>query len=109
MVEYLEGENRALRRSAHWSLERVTSLGLPADGARWRAATLGALVSEAVATDLGLTVSAAVSGRGATMTRMVPAVYAAPVFFHYITYFSLLRTSCGRSSMRARLRASVSC
>jgi predicted CDP-diglyceride synthetase/phosphatidate cytidylyltransferase len=69
--------------------------GLAADhGARvgWLvsvAATLGALVSEAVATDLGLTVSAAVIGRGATMTRMVPAVYAAPVFFHYITYFSL--------------------
>lgn len=52
------------------------------------AVTLGAQVSEAVATDLELTSSAAVIGRGATMTRMVPAVYAAPVFFHYITYFS---------------------
>jgi len=52
------------------------------------AVTLGALVSEAVATDLELTSSQAVIGRGATMTRMVPAVYAAPVFFHYVTYFS---------------------
>lgn len=52
------------------------------------AVTLGALVSEAVATDLKLTSSAAVIGRGATMTRMVPAVYAAPVFFHYVTNFA---------------------
>jgi len=52
------------------------------------AVTLGALVSEAVATDLNLTSSAAVIGRGATMTRMVPAVYAAPVFFHYVTNFA---------------------
>lgn len=52
------------------------------------AVTLGALVSEAVATDLELTTSAAVIGRGATMTRMVPAAYAAPVFFHYVTYFA---------------------
>jgi len=52
------------------------------------AVTLGALVSEAVATDLSLTTSAAVIGRGATMTRMVPAAYAAPVFYHYITHFA---------------------
>jgi predicted CDP-diglyceride synthetase/phosphatidate cytidylyltransferase len=52
------------------------------------AVTLGALVSEAVATDLELTSSAAVIGRGATMTRMVPAVYAAPVFFHYVANFA---------------------
>ena len=52
------------------------------------AVTLGALVSDAVATDLELTSSAAVIGRGATMTRMVPAVYAAPVFFHYVTNFA---------------------
>jgi len=52
------------------------------------AVTLGALVSEAVATDLEMTSSAAVLGRGSTMTRMVPAVYAAPVFFHYVTHFA---------------------
>ncbi|NIM01117.1 MAG: hypothetical protein GTN89_09415 [Acidobacteria bacterium] len=52
------------------------------------AVTLGALVSEAVATDLNMTSSAAVIGRGATMTRMVPAVYAAPVFFHYVVNFA---------------------
>jgi len=66
---------------------------LESDGARAGllvsvAVTLGALVSEAVATDLELTSSAAVIGRGATMTRMVPAVYAAPVFFHYVTNFA---------------------
>ncbi len=52
------------------------------------AVTLGALVAEAVATDLKMTSSAAVIGRGATMTRMVPAVYAAPVFFHYLANFA---------------------
>jgi predicted CDP-diglyceride synthetase/phosphatidate cytidylyltransferase len=52
------------------------------------AVTLGALVSEAVATDLEMTSSSAVFGRGSTMTRMVPAVYAAPVFFHYVTNFA---------------------
>ena len=52
------------------------------------AVMLGALVSEAVATDLEMTSSAAVFGRGSTMTRMVPAVYAAPVFFHYVTHFA---------------------
>ena len=52
------------------------------------AVTLGALVSEAVASDLSMTTSAAVIGRGATMTRMVPAAYAAPVFYHYVTHFA---------------------
>jgi hypothetical protein len=32
--------------------------------------------------------SAAVIGRGATMTRMVPALYAAPDFYHYVTHFA---------------------
>jgi predicted CDP-diglyceride synthetase/phosphatidate cytidylyltransferase len=52
------------------------------------AVTLGALVSEAVATELSMMRSAAVIGRGATMTRMVPALYAAPVFYHYVTHFA---------------------
>jgi len=52
------------------------------------AVTLGANVSEAVAIELSPSTSSHRIGRGAFMNRMVPAVYAAPVFFHYVHYFA---------------------
>jgi predicted CDP-diglyceride synthetase/phosphatidate cytidylyltransferase len=52
------------------------------------AVTLGAQVSDAVRRDLSLTASASSLGRGAFLTRIVPAVYAAPVFFHYLNHFA---------------------
>ena len=52
------------------------------------AVTLGARVSEAVRQDLELTASASSLGRGAFLTRTVPAAYAAPVFFHYLNTFA---------------------
>jgi predicted CDP-diglyceride synthetase/phosphatidate cytidylyltransferase len=52
------------------------------------AVTLGALVSGAVAQDLSQSQAASRLGRGAFLNRMVPAVYAAPVFFHYINHFA---------------------
>lgn len=63
------------------------------DGARagflvLAAVTLGAQVSEAVALELSTTTSSHRIGRGAFMNRMVPAVYAAPVFFHYLHHFA---------------------
>jgi predicted CDP-diglyceride synthetase/phosphatidate cytidylyltransferase len=52
------------------------------------AVTLGALVSSAVAKDLELTTTSALVGRGALLNRVVPAVYAAPVYFHYLNHFA---------------------
>jgi predicted CDP-diglyceride synthetase/phosphatidate cytidylyltransferase len=52
------------------------------------AVTLGARVSRAVAEDLALTAPSARLGRGAFLNRLVPAVYAAPVFFHYLNHFA---------------------
>ena len=52
------------------------------------AATLGARVSVAVSEDLELTSPSARMGRGGLINRMVPAVYAAPVYFHYLNYFA---------------------
>jgi len=52
------------------------------------AATLGAQVSDAVRQDLALSASSSSLGRGAFLTRSVPAVYAAPVFFHYLNHFA---------------------
>lgn len=52
------------------------------------AVTLGAVVSTAVAADLSLSNSAARVGRSALLGRMVPAVYAAPVYFHYLNHFA---------------------
>ena len=52
------------------------------------AVTLGALVGNAVALDLAQTHASAWFGRGAFLNRMVPAVYAAPVYFHYLNHFA---------------------
>jgi predicted CDP-diglyceride synthetase/phosphatidate cytidylyltransferase len=52
------------------------------------AVTLGAQVSDAVRHDLALSASSSSLGRGAFLTRSVPAVYAAPVFFHYLNHFA---------------------
>lgn len=52
------------------------------------AATLGAQVSEAVAVELSPSTSSHRIGRGALLNRMVPAVYAAPVYFHYLHHFA---------------------
>jgi predicted CDP-diglyceride synthetase/phosphatidate cytidylyltransferase len=52
------------------------------------AVALGARVSEAVRHDLELTAAASSHGRGAFLTRTVPAAYAAPVFFHYLNTFA---------------------
>jgi predicted CDP-diglyceride synthetase/phosphatidate cytidylyltransferase len=52
------------------------------------AVTLGAQVSNAVAQDLSLSMASSSFGRGAFFSRMVPAVYAAPVFFHYLNSFA---------------------
>lgn len=52
------------------------------------AVTLGGQVSNAVAQDLALSSSSSRIGRGAILNRMVPAVYAAPVFFHYLNHFA---------------------
>lgn len=51
------------------------------------AVNLGATVSKAVAKDLELTMQT-ILGRGALIDRLVPAVYAAPVFFHYLNQFA---------------------
>jgi predicted CDP-diglyceride synthetase/phosphatidate cytidylyltransferase len=51
------------------------------------AVNLGASVSKAVAKDLELSMST-ILGRGALLDRLVPAVYAAPVFFHYLNHFA---------------------
>jgi phosphatidate cytidylyltransferase len=52
------------------------------------AVTMGAVVSDAVAKDLALNSPSARRGRGGLLDRIVPAVYAAPVYFHYINYFA---------------------
>jgi len=51
------------------------------------AVTLGAVTSNAVAEDLKLS-AASRWGRGAILDRVVPAVYAAPVFYHYLSYYA---------------------
>jgi len=52
------------------------------------AVTLGALVSEAIMRDLAPAPSAGRTGRWAFLDRTIPAVYAAPVFFHYLNHFA---------------------
>ena len=52
------------------------------------AVTLGAVVSGAVALDLSQRKAEAWIGRGALLNRIVPAVYAAPVYFHYLNHFA---------------------
>ncbi|HXV76718.1 MAG TPA: hypothetical protein VD788_10405 [Candidatus Polarisedimenticolaceae bacterium] len=65
----------------------------PADAARAGAlvsvaVTMGAVVNEAVSEDLALTAPSARRGRGALLNRIMPAAYAAPVYFHYVNYFA---------------------
>jgi predicted CDP-diglyceride synthetase/phosphatidate cytidylyltransferase len=50
------------------------------------AVSLGRRVSDAVADELALGPASRI-GRGAILDRVVPALYAAPVFFHYINSF----------------------
>jgi predicted CDP-diglyceride synthetase/phosphatidate cytidylyltransferase len=50
------------------------------------AVSMGAVVSDAVMRDLGSGVDWL--GRGAFLDRAIPAVYAAPVFFHYLDHFA---------------------
>jgi predicted CDP-diglyceride synthetase/phosphatidate cytidylyltransferase len=52
------------------------------------AVTLGAAVGGAVAQDLAQTTASTRYGGGAFLNRMVPAVYAAPVFYHYMSHFA---------------------
>jgi predicted CDP-diglyceride synthetase/phosphatidate cytidylyltransferase len=52
------------------------------------AVTMGALVNDAVSKDLALTSPSVRRGRGAMLNRLVPAAYAAPVFFHYLVQFA---------------------
>jgi predicted CDP-diglyceride synthetase/phosphatidate cytidylyltransferase len=47
---------------------------------------VGAFLAEAVSSDLKLGVPASRVGRGALLDRAFPAVYAAPGFFHYVSY-----------------------
>ena len=44
----------------------------------------GSLVSDAVAQDLMRTQSDAILGRAAFLDRTLPAIYAAPIFYHYL-------------------------
>jgi len=53
------------------------------------AVTAGAVVSDAVSDDLDISSSATRLGRGAFLDRAIPAVYAAPVFYHYLNHFVL--------------------
>lgn len=47
----------------------------------------GALVADAVAQDLALGTLAARVGRGAFLDRTMPAVYSAPLYFHYLNHW----------------------
>jgi phosphatidate cytidylyltransferase len=51
------------------------------------AVTAGALVADAIAQDLGLGAASSRFGRGAFLDRAIPALYAAPVCYHYFRYF----------------------
>ncbi len=51
------------------------------------AVTAGSVVVAAVARDLEMSSSTARLGRGALLDRTIPAVYAAPVFYHYLSHF----------------------
>ena len=50
--------------------------------------TMGALVSDAVMRDLSPGSTGTRVGRWAFLDRAIPAVYAAPVFFHYLNHFA---------------------
>ena len=48
----------------------------------------GRIVTDAVAEDLSLDPITSRTGRGALLDRAMPAVYAAPLFFHYLQHFA---------------------
>jgi phosphatidate cytidylyltransferase len=48
--------------------------------------TAGRSVTEAVSQDLAMAQASSRVGRGALLDRTMPAVYAAPLFFHYVNY-----------------------
>jgi phosphatidate cytidylyltransferase len=50
--------------------------------------TAGRAVTEAVSQDLSMAPASAWVGRGALLDRTMPAVYAAPLFFHYVNYLT---------------------
>jgi len=52
------------------------------------AVSLGAIVAGTVAQSLAADTPGARLGRGGLLNRMVPAAYAAPVFFHYLNFFA---------------------
>jgi len=52
------------------------------------AVTMGAMVTGALVRDLALPPPTVRVGRGAFLDRAIPAVYAAPVFFHYLNFFA---------------------
>jgi predicted CDP-diglyceride synthetase/phosphatidate cytidylyltransferase len=49
--------------------------------------TAGRTVTEAVSQDLAMAPASSRVGRGALLDRTMPAVYAAPLFFHYLQHF----------------------
>jgi predicted CDP-diglyceride synthetase/phosphatidate cytidylyltransferase len=61
--------------------------GLTAGALVALAVTAGALVADAVGQDLGLGGASSRFGRGAFLDRAIPALYAAPVCYHYFRYF----------------------
>jgi predicted CDP-diglyceride synthetase/phosphatidate cytidylyltransferase len=50
--------------------------------------TAGRAVTEAVSQDLAMAPASSRVGRGAVLDRTMPAVYAAPLFFHYLQHFA---------------------
>ena len=52
------------------------------------AVTMGALVTTALMQELARGSSTARVGRVGLLDRAIPAVYAAPVFFHYLNHFA---------------------
>jgi phosphatidate cytidylyltransferase len=50
--------------------------------------TAGRAVTEAVSQDLAMAPASSRLGRGALLDRTMPAVYAAPLFFHYVNYLT---------------------
>jgi predicted CDP-diglyceride synthetase/phosphatidate cytidylyltransferase len=50
--------------------------------------TAGGVVTGAVAHDLSLSASSARLGRAALLDRITPAIYAAPLYYHYVSHFA---------------------
>ena len=49
---------------------------------------MGAVVSAAMVRDLGVAPSETRVGRAALLDRAIPSLYAAPVFYHYLSHFA---------------------